>query len=468
MFRLNLEILPKHAHVFRTYDIRGNTVQDLTADLVHDIGLALGSEAQAQGATTMIVGRDGRLSSPSLHKALTEGILATGCNIIDIGIVPSPLLYFATHKLSSSSGVMLTGSHNPKDDNGLKTVIMGKTLTEEQVQGILQRIQKRDVVTGKGSLTYYDNIVDDYIADVVKRVPLKKKLKVVVDAGNGVSALVAPKLYRAMGCEVTELFCTVDGNFPNHHPDPSKPENLKTLIETVKKIGADVGLAFDGDADRLGLVTPKGKMIYPDRQLMLFARDVLKRQPGGKIVFDVKCSKFLGDVISKAGGVPILYKTGHSLIKKKMLEEDAVLAGEMSGHLFFRNNWYGFDDGVYSGARVLQIMAEDGRDLDTIFSEIPDSISTPELNVLIPDSEKHGYVKILQDHADEAFPGANIVTIDGLRVEFKEGWGLVRASNTTPMLTLRFEADTDANLQAIITKFKAFMLRYRSNLVINF
>lgn len=466
MFRLAIEKIP--THVFRTYDIRGNTITDLSADLVHDIGLALGSEALAQGASTMIVARDGRLSSPALFKALTEGLLATGCNILDIGVVPTPLLYFATQKLTSNSGVMLTGSHNPKDDNGLKTVINGKTLTEDQVQGLLRRVQTRNIVTGKGQVSYYDSIIDDYVADVVKRVPLKKKLKVVIDAGNGVTALVAPKLYRAMGCEVTDLFCSVDGNFPNHHPDPSKPKNLEALIATVQREKADVGLAFDGDGDRLGLVTPNGKMIYPDRQLMLFSRAVLKKSPGRIVVFDVKCSKFLGDVISKAGGIPILYKTGHSLIKKKMLEEDAALAGEMSGHLFFRDNWYGFDDGMYSGARVLQIMADDGRDLDSIFAEIPDSISTPELNVLIPDNEKHAYIKLLQDQANEAFCDAKIITIDGLRIEFESGWGLVRASNTTPMLTLRFEADSEENLTKIMERIKAFMLKYRPTLEIDF
>lgn len=464
MFHLDIDKIP--AHVFRTYDIRGNAATDLTVNLVHDIGLSLGSEALDQGATTMIVGRDGRLSSPVLHKALTQGILATGCNIIDIGLVPTPVLYFATQKLSSNTGVMLTGSHNPKADNGLKTVINGKSLTEDQVQKVLQRIQNRHVRSGQGVLTQYHGIIDEYIADIQKRIVLKRKLKIVVDAGNGVPALVAPKLYRALGCEVIELFCTVDGDFPNHHPDPSKPENLAALIATVKREKADAGLAFDGDGDRLGLVTPQGKMIYPDRQLMLFAKDVLKRQPGGKVVFDVKCSKFLGDVIHKAGGVPILFKTGHSLIKKKMFEEGAALAGEMSGHLFFCDNWYGFDDGMYSGARALQILAESGDDLDVIFQEIPDSISTPELNVMIPDAEKHAYIKTLQDHAD--FKEAKIVTIDGLRVEFAEGWGLVRASNTTPMLTLRFEADTEENLSKIMHTLKAFMLQYKPDLQINF
>ncbi len=464
MFRMPIENIP--SHVFRTYDIRGNTLSDLSAELVHDIGLALGSEVLSQGERTMIVGRDGRLSSPGLHEALTAGILATGCNILDIGMVPTPLLYFATETLTSRTGVMLTGSHNPRDDNGLKTVIQGKTLSEDQIQGLLTRIKTRRIVQGQGQHTDYKEIIRDYIADVVKRIPIKRTLKVVIDAGNGATALVAPALYRALGCEVVELYCTVDGHFPNHHPDPSKPENVATLIKTVLREQADVGLAFDGDGDRLGLITPQGKMIYPDRQLMLFARQILQKQQGGKVVFDVKCSKFLADVIEEAGGIPILSKTGHSLIKKKMLEEEAVLAGEMSGHLFFRDNWYGFDDGLYSAARVLQILDEHHTSLDSIFAAIPDSISTPELNVMIPDAEKYAYIKALQEGAD--FPDAKIVTLDGLRVEFKTGWGLVRASNTTPMLTLRFEADTRANLESIQAKIKALMLKYKPDLKIGF
>ncbi len=460
MFRMPIDKIPRH--VFRTYDIRGNTLTDLTADLVHDIGLALGSEARAQGATTMAVARDGRLSSPKLFAALTEGLLATGCNLIDIGIMPTPLLYFATHTLSTNSGVMLTGSHNPKDDNGIKMVIDGKTLTEDQIQALLRRIETRDIVTGQGTQSSYPSIVNEYLNDVAGRIHLKKKLKVVVDAGNGMGAVTAVRLYEMLGCEVTPLFCELDGNFPNHHPDPSKPENVKTLIAKVAELKADVGLAFDGDADRLGVVTPAGKLIYPDRQMMLFSRAILKRQPGAKIVFDVKCSKFLGDVIEKAGGIPILYKTGHSLLKKKMLEENAALAGEMSGHIFFRENWYGFDDGVYAGARVLEILADSDKTLDGIFAEIPDSVSTPELNVMMADDEKYAYVEALKQRAN--FPDAKLITIDGLRIEFKDGWGLVRCSNTTPMLTLRFEANDEATLQKIIARIKALMLEVKPSL----
>ena len=464
MFRLAVDKIP--THVFRTYDIRGNTLTDLTADLVHDIGLALGSEALAQGEKTVIVGRDARLSSPSLFEALKAGLLATGCNLLDIGIVPTPLLYFATQTMTVHSGIMLTGSHNPRDDNGIKSVIAGKTLSEDQVQALLRRIQSRDIVTGQGQESSCSHIIEDYIADVSQRFQFKKKLKIVVDAGNGMGALVAPQLYQKMGCEVIPLFCEVDGHFPSHHPDPSKPENLAELIVKVKELKADVGLAFDGDADRLGVVTPSGKMIYPDRQLMLFARAALKRNLGRKVVFDVKCSKLLAEVIEEAGGVPVLYKTGHSLIKKKMLEDDAILAGEMSGHIFFRENWYGFDDGIYSGMRLLEILSESEQNLDEIFATIPDSVSTPELNVMIPDSEKYAYLETLKKNV--CFSDAKYITIDGLRVEFADGWGLVRCSNTTPMLTLRFEATDQDALQRIMVMFKDFMLHYKPDLQIDF
>lgn len=466
MFRLPINAIPRH--VFRTYDIRGNTLTDLTADLVHDIGLALGSEALAQGESTLIVARDGRLSGPALFAALKQGLRASGCHIIDIGVVPTPLLYFATATLPEHSGVMLTGSHNPRDDNGLKMVIKGQTLTEDQVQGLLRRIENRACVLGSGTETLYPHIIQDYLKDVAARIHLPKKLKIVVDAGNGMAANVAPELYEALGCEVTRLFCEVDGHFPNHHPDPSKPENLKTLIAKVAELQADVGLAFDGDADRLGLVTPAGKIIYPDRQLMLFAKAVLAKHPGGKVVFDVKCSKHLAEVIEQAGGVPILYKTGHSLIKKKMLEEGAILAGEMSGHLFFRENWYGFDDGIYSGACVLNILAHSAQNLDEIFQEIPDSISTPELNVMIPDAEKYAYLEALKAAASADFDDAKKIMIDGLRLEFKDGWGLVRCSNTTPMLTLRFEADNEVALHSIMARVKALILKCGPHLKVGF
>ena len=464
MFQLALDKIP--THVFRTYDIRGNTLTDLTPELVHDIGLALGSEAQASGSKNMLVARDGRLSSPRLFSALKTGLMATGMNLIDIGIVPTPLLYFATHTLSTNTGVMLTGSHNPKDDNGLKTVIQGKTLSEARIQTLLQRIQARNVIKGEGTETYYPNIIQDYLQEVQNRIKLVRPLKIVVDAGNGVTASVIPELYRALGCEVIPLYCTVDGNFPNHHPDPAKPENLKVLITTVIKEEADIGLAFDGDGDRLGVVTAEGKMIYPDRQLMLLAKDLLQRQPGSKIVFDVKCTKNLAQVIAAAGGIPIMSKTGHSLLKQRMLDENAPLAGEMSGHLFFRERWYGFDDGMYAGARILEILAKTEGNSTDLFQSIPDSISTPELNIAIPEAEKYPLIVKLIEQV--RFPEAKIITIDGLRVEFPHAWGLVRASNTTPMLTLRFEADNETALLEIKQRFRALLLQAKPDLVINF
>lgn len=464
MFKVDINKIP--THVFRTYDIRGNTLTDLTQDLVHDIGLALGTQAQAQGVTTMIVARDGRLSGPKLFAALKAGLLATGMNIVDIGVVPTPLLYFATHHLAFNSGVILTGSHNPRDDNGLKTVIKGKTLSTAQIQELLQCIQARTVKQGKGQETHYEDIISDYIQDVKQRIHLTKPLNIVVDAGNGVTGRVIPELYRALGCEVTALFCEVDGNFPNHHPDPAKPKNLATMIETVKAQQADIGLAFDGDGDRVGVITSQGEMIFPDRLLMLLAQDLLTRQKNAKIVFDVKCSKNLARVIEEHSGIPIMSKTGHSLLKQKMYDENAPLAGEMSGHIFFRENWYGFDDGMYAGARLLEILAKSHESSAALFAKIPNSISTPEINVNIPDAEKHAFIEKLTIQAH--FPGAKIIDIDGLRIEFPHAWGLVRASNTTPMLTLRFEADTEADLLAIKKIFRDFLLSQKADLHLDF
>jgi phosphomannomutase / phosphoglucomutase len=464
MFKLPIDKIP--THIFRTYDIRGNTLKDLTADLAHDIGLALGSEALAHGAKNIIVARDGRLSGPHLFEALTEGLLKTGINILDIGVVPTPLLYFATNHLEFNTGVMLTGSHNPRDDNGLKTVLNGKTLSGDRIQDLLKRIQTRNAVSGVGVRSHYDHIIADYIKDVASRIKLARPLKIVVDAGNGVTGAVIPELYRAVGCEVTPLFCEVDGNFSNHHPDPAKPENLAVIIDTVAKQKADIGLAFDGDGDRLGVVTSRGEIIYPDRQLMLLARDLLERQPGSKIVFDVKCSKNLAAVIEAAGGIPIMSKTGHSILKQRMYDEKAPLAGEMSGHIFFCENWYGFDDGMYAGARVLEILAKGSATSSELFASVPDSISTPEINVNIADDAKYALIEKLQKNAK--FPNAKIINIDGLRIEFPHAWGLVRASNTTPMLTLRFEADDEAALMEVKKIFREFLLSQSPDLKLDF
>jgi phosphomannomutase/phosphoglucomutase len=460
---------PEHipAHIFRAYDIRGITTNELTADVVHDIGMALGSEVQAQGGKSIIVARDGRLSGPALSEALKQGLCASGCDVIDIGIVPTPVLYFATYTLNTRSGVMLTGSHNPRDYNGLKMVVQGGTLTNEQIQSLYQRLQTQDILQGQGKVSRLD-IIDAYIAAVKQSVKLKKPLKVVVDAGNGVAGELAPKLYRVLGCDVTELYCEIDGHFPNHHPDPSKPENTLELIEKVKQVGADIGLAFDGDGDRLGVVTPKGKVIWPDRQLMLYAQEVLKAHPGSTIIYDVKCSKNLGEVIKAAGGKPLMYKTGHSLIKTKLKEMKAVLAGEMSGHTFFNDKWYGFDDGLYVGARLLEILAESSEHADAIFDRIPESISTPELNIAVEESEKFRLMQKLLEDAKRYFPEAKLITIDGLRVEFADGWGLVRCSNTTPVLVVRFEADSEQALWRIKTLFRDFILEKNPNLDVGF
>ncbi|HYF98164.1 MAG TPA: phosphomannomutase/phosphoglucomutase [Coxiellaceae bacterium] len=451
--------------IFRAYDIRGLVGPELNTDVFYVIGLAIGSEALECNQRDVIVGRDGRLSGPDLCTALCDGILASGANVVFIGQVPSPVMYFATHHLTSSTGVIVTGSHNPAAYNGLKIVLKGRTLAADGIQKIYQRICKREFHQGRGSLSSVD-VVPAYLKCIQERVHLTKPLRIVIDCGNGVAAETAPQLYRALGCEVTELYCEVDGNFPNHHPDPTVPENLKELLDKVQEIGADCGLAFDGDGDRLGLVTNQGEIIWPDRQMMLFAIDVLTRQPGAQIVFDVKCSSSLAKVIKDHGGEPLMWKTGHSLIKAKMAEIASPLAGEMSGHIFFKEGWFGFDDGVYVGARLLEIISRDGRSVSEIFKNLPNSINTPELKLDMIDEKKQGFLEALAQQAD--FGSAELITIDGLRVEFGYGWGLIRASNTTPCLTLRFEADNLENLQKIKAIFRRELLKLDSGLQIPF
>lgn len=445
-----------HHEMFRAYDIRGIVDVDLTEEAVHDIGLALGSEAQSQNETLIVVGRDGRLSGPKLIQALKEGILATGCDVMDIGVVPTPVLYFAAQTLGTGSGVMLTGSHNPVNYNGLKMVIAGNTLSGDDIQSLKQRILKGNVESGVANEQNREPI-PDYISCIVDDVIVAKPLKIVVDAGNGVAGEAAPLLFRELGCEVHELYCEIDGHFPNHHPDPSQPENLQELIKVVQEQGADIGLAFDGDGDRLGVVTPKGEIIYPDRQLMLYARELLKEMPSATIVFDVKCTKNLASYIEKFGGIPIMAKTGHALIKKKIKEVNAALAGEMSGHTFFNDRWFGFDDALYTGARLLEILTHTDLDADQLFDEIPQSINTPEINITVPESRKFEIVHELVTSAHNAFPNAEIIRIDGVRLEFEDGWGLVRASNTTPCLVMRFEADSDIALKRIQTQMAAWV-----------
>jgi phosphomannomutase / phosphoglucomutase len=438
--------------VFRTYDIRGEAgEQGITPDVAYAIGLSIGSQARSQDIDSMIVGRDARLTGPSLKPALIAGLCQTGIDVIDVGTVPTPLVYFATNRLSANSGVMVTASHNPAHHNGFKMVLAGKTVSTAGVQAIYQRIIDRRFVAGHGSISHYD-ITTDYMNFVVEQIQLKKPMKVVIDCGNGIAGAMVPQLYRRLGCEVIELFCDVDGRFPNHHPDPTVPKNLVDLIAAVKKEQADLGLAFDGDADRLGLVTNQGEIIWPDRQMMLFSQDLLSRHPGAKIVFDVKCTAHLPQVIDQAGGIPIMYRTGHSVLKAKMIEEGALLAGEMSGHIFFKEDWFGFDDGIYVGARLLKIASHRADTVGQIFSALPNSINTPEIKLPMAEEKKAAFMKDLLAQAD--FSGAEVITIDGLRVEFSDGWGLIRPSNTSPYLILRFEADTQTGLDRIKSQFR--------------
>jgi len=447
--------------IFRAYDIRGKVDTQLTADVIYTLGLALGSEMHVMQKSSIVIGRDGRLSSPELIEALRQGLMDTGTHVIDIGMVPSPVLYFASNFIPIDCAVMLTGSHNPSSHNGLKMILDGVTLAEGRIQALYNRIMLQDFHYGQGSSQARDHIIEDYIKTIQQHVHLDRRLKIVVDCGNGVAGKVAKPLFSALGCEIIELYCEVDGRFPNHHPDPSVMENLTDLIKTVKDHKADIGLAFDGDADRIGVVTPEGKAILPDRLMMLFARDILSRNPGANIVFDVKCSHHLPAVIQKHGGIPIMCATGHSIVKSRMKEMNAILAGELSGHIFFKEKWYGFDDGLYSGCRLLEILAGQSLSIDNLFAAIPDSVNTPELKIPIPEERKFAFVEALKEKGE--FADGNMVTIDGIRVEFKDGWGLLRASNTTPCLIARFEADNVEALQRIQSLFKTQLLSIGKN-----
>lgn len=454
-----------HPSIFRAYDIRGIVGKTLTEEIVYAIGRVLGSLALESGDRCMAVGRDGRLSGPQLAAALCKGILASGCDVVDIGVVPTPLLYYATYVLDTHSGVMLTGSHNPPDYNGLKMMINGKTLAEQDITAIYQRIVENKILTGDGQLSSLE-MIERYSAHITRDIQLARPLKVVVDCGNGVAGSVAPELFRRLGCEVIELFCDVDGHFPHHHPDPSQVENLQDLINKVKETQADIGLAFDGDGDRLGVVTNRGDVIWPDRLLMLYAIDLLRRSPGAKIIYDVKCSQHLEKLIRDHGGEPIMWKTGHSLIKAKLAETQAALAGEMSGHLFFKDEWYGFDDAIYAAARLLKILAATNQNSGTLFDAIPNSVNTPELKIHIDEDEKFSLMDALIQKAN--FSEAEQVTIDGLRVNFSDGWGLIRLSNTTPCLVLRFEAKTEQILANIQASFRDLLLTVKPELVLPF
>ena len=439
--------------IFKAYDIRGIVGKTLTAEAVRAIGHALGSEAVARGQQAIAVGRDGRLSGPELAGALADGIRAAGVDVVDVGCVPTPLTYFAAYELGTHSCVSVTGSHNPPDYNGLKMVLGGQTLFGEHIQALRQRIIDGNLVTAPvpGKLTQAD-VVPAYVDKIVGDVKLARPMKVVMDCGNGVAGAVAPALFKRLGCELVELFCEVDGHFPNHHPDPSKPENLADVIRALRETDAEIGLAFDGDGDRLGVVTKDGEIIFPDRQLMLFAEDVLSRVPGGEIIYDVKCTRNLAGWIKDRGGKPTMWNTGHALVKAKLKETGAPLAGEMSGHVFFKERWYGFDDGLYTGARLLEIVSRHA-DANPVLKGLPNATSTPELNIKMNEGEPFALVDKLK--AEARFEGAqSILTIDGVRVEYADGFGLARPSNTTPVVVLRFEADNQPAIERIQADFR--------------
>ncbi|MEM7543668.1 MAG: phosphomannomutase/phosphoglucomutase [Pseudomonadota bacterium] len=453
--------------IFRSYDIRGIVGETLTPEGVYKIGRALGAEAAARDQSTVVVARDGRGSSPSLSERLIAGLTESGRDVIDIGLAPTPVLYFATHYLDARSGVMLTGSHNPANYNGLKIVLDGETLSGEAIQAIKARIDGEDFVEGSGAVQKTE-ILPDYIRRISEEIPvtLGDPLKIVVDCGNGVPGVVAPDLLRAIGHDVVELYCEVDGDFPNHHPDPSQPDNLVDLINTVASEGADLGLAFDGDGDRLGVVDGAGNVIWPDRQMMLFSKDIIGRNPGAKIIFDVKCTRLLADEIQAAGGEPLLWKTGHSLIKAKMQETGALLAGEMSGHIFFKERWYGFDDAIYAAARLVEIIVNAGASAEELFAALPDGVATPELRIDMAEEQHQPFMTQVLEVAN--FEDGKITTVDGLRVDFPDSWGLIRPSNTTPCLVLRFEGDNDAALDSVKERFRDLLLGIDGSLSLPF
>ena len=437
--------------IFKAYDIRGIVGKTLDAGIARDIGRAFGSAVRAKGETTVVIGRDGRLSGPELTAALAEGLQAAGVDVIDLGVVATPVLYFGTHELDARSGIMVTGSHNPPDYNGFKMVLAGEAIYGDAIQALHQAIVDGKLTEGKGSYRTHD-IRDAYLKRITGDVKLARPMKVAVDCGNGVAGAFAGDLYRALGCEVIELFCDVDGNFPNHHPDPAHPENLQDLIKCLQETDAEIGLAFDGDGDRLGVVTKDGQIIYPDRQLMLFVKDVLTRHPGEQILYDVKCTRHLSPWIEQYGGKPLMWKTGHSLVKAKMRETGAPIGGEMSGHIFFKDRWYGFDDGLYAGARMLELLSRE-KDPSAVLNALPQSTSTPELQLKLSEGESFPLIAKLQSEAK--FPGSDrTITIDGLRVEYPDGFGLARSSNTTPVIVMRFEAESQQALQRIQAEFK--------------
>ncbi|WP_277188060.1 phosphomannomutase/phosphoglucomutase [Caballeronia sp. BR00000012568055] len=454
--------------IFKAYDIRGIVGKTVSADVAKQIGQAFGSEIKKQGGDSVVVARDGRLSGPELVGALSDGLRAAGVDVVDVGMVPTPVGYFAASvPLPLPSGerrvdscIVVTGSHNPPDYNGFKMVLRGAAIYGEQIQGLYQRIVNSDFSTGEGSYTEFD-VSQMYLDRIVSDVKPVRGMKIVVDTGNGVAGELAPKLFKALGCELVELFTEIDGNFPNHHPDPAHVENLQDVIKALKETDAEVGFAFDGDGDRLGVVTKDGQVIYPDRQLMLFAQEVLSRNKGGQIIYDVKCTRNLAKWVRDQGGEPVMWKTGHSLVKAKLRETGAPLAGEMSGHVFFKDRWYGFDDGLYTGARLLEILSRVA-DPSKLLNDLPDSLSTPELQIKMEEGENVKLISALQKNAK--FTGADdVLTIDGLRVEYPDGFGLARSSNTTPVVVMRFEADNEAALKRIQEDFRRVILAEKAD-----
>ncbi len=451
--------------IFKAYDIRGIVDKTLTTDITYQIGQAVGSEVIASGGDSIVIGRDGRLSGPQLAESLSNGLRASGVDVIDIGIAPSPVVYYSSYSKGIPSCIAITGSHNPPEYNGLKMVVNGTTLSAEGIQEVKNRILDNNLSQGAGDYAQ-EEIIEDYIERIVGDVKPARQLKIVIDCGNGVAGATAPQVFNQIGCEVIELFSEVDGTFPNHHPDPSQVENLQDLICAVKEHNADLGLAFDGDGDRLGVVTPKGDVIWPDRQMILFARDVLSRNPGTEIIYDVKCTRNLPTEIEAAGGKATMWRTGHSFIKAKLKESDAALAGEMSGHIFFKERWFGFDDGVYAGARLIELLAKQDQAPQAIFDALPDSINTPELRLEFEEGEHYKFMDKLKEVAE--FGDASVSKIDGLRVDYDDGFGLIRPSNTTPILVMRFEADSQAAIEKIQQDFATAIHQIDSSIAMPF
>jgi len=460
-------MVPLSQTIFKAYDIRGVVGSTLDAGIASQIGQAFGRAALAKGERRVVIGRDGRLSGPELGAALAQGLQSAGVDVIDLGVVATPMVYFGTHVLGASSGIMVTGSHNPPNYNGFKMVLAGEAIHGDTILALHQSIARHDgsEAATPGSYSTHD-IRAAYLQRIACDVKIARPMKIAVDCGNGVAGAFAGDLYRAMGCEVIELFCEVDGTFPNHHPDPAHPENLQDLIACLRESDAEIGLAFDGDGDRLGVVTKDGQIIYPDRQMMLFAADVLSRHPGEQILYDVKCTRHLAPWIARHGGQPLMWKTGHSLVKAKLRETGAPLGGEMSGHIFFKDRWYGFDDGLYAGARMLELLTR-VQDPSALLNSLPQSDSTPELHLELLEGENAALIEKLRTGA--AFPGAErIITIDGMRVEYADGFGLARASNTTPVVVMRFEAETPEALRRIQGEFRRVIVAAKPDAVLPF